>query len=114
MEYRIAINSNTTIKLLTYLSTIFIDQPSDVEAYIKSNQVSEFTKYTKNILLFNKLPEDNYEYIKKLTELLCVIRDIHNVISDDEGDYYLFLTKHLKNLFNTLKNIILQSNILND
>ena len=113
-EYRVEITSKTKLRLTHYLSKIFIDRPLDIHLSITSTGISPFIEYMNHILQYNKLPDGNYEYLQKLKELLCVIKDIHNVISDDEGQYYMFLTRHLQNLFTILKHIVLQSNILNE
>mgnify|MGYP003689532563 FL=1 len=51
--------------------------------------------------------------VTKVKETLNIIKDIHNVLCSDEDNNYMFISLHLKQLFNIIKNIILQSNILN-
>ena len=50
--------------------------------------------------------------VTSLKKTLNIVKDIHNVVFADENDDYMFISLHLKNLFGFLKNIILQSNIL--
>jgi len=102
MSCKIEINSDSRLKLSKYLVTSFMCQEED-----------KFMIYVKGILKFNKLPNDDYECLKTFQKYLLLIKNIHNVLEGDEDDYYKFTCIHLKDLFNTYKNIILQANILN-
>ena len=62
--------------------------------------------------MYNKLPNNDYNLVTSLKKTLNIVKDIHNVVFADENDDYMFISLHLKNLFGFLKNIILQSNIL--
>ena len=102
MSCKSEINSDSRLRLSQSLVTQFIDHID-----------SKFMIYVKDILKFNKLPNDDYECLKTFQKYLLLIRNIHNVLEGDENDYYKFTCDHLKDLFNTNKNIILQANILN-
>ena len=102
MSCKSEINSDSRLRLSETLVTQFIDHID-----------SKFMIYVKDILKFNKLPNDDYECLKTFQNYLLLIRNIHNVLEGDENDYYKFTCDHLKDLFNTNKNIILQANILN-
>jgi len=102
MSCKSEINSDSRLRLSETLVTQFIDHID-----------SKFMIYVKDILKFNKLPNDDYECLKTFQKYLLLIRNIHNVLEGDENDYYKFTCDHLKDLFNTNKNIILQANILN-
>ena len=102
MSCKSEINSDSRLRLSETLVTQFIDHTN-----------SKFMIYVKDILKFNKLPNDDYECLKTFQKYLLLIRNIHNVLEGDENDYYKFTCDHLKDLFNTNKNIILQAYILN-
>ena len=102
MSCKIEISSDSRLQLSKYLVTAFMCQEED-----------KFMIYVKDILKFNKLPNDDYECLKTFQKYLLLIKNIHNVLEGDEDDYYKFTCIHLKDLFNTYKNIILQANILN-
>ena len=102
MSCKIEVNSDSRLQLSKYLVTSFICDEDD-----------KFMIYVKDILKFNKLPNDDYECLKTFQKYLLLIKNIHNVLEGDEDDYYKFTCVHLKDLFNTYKNIILQANILN-
>ena len=74
---------------------------------------SEFMSYVMDILKLNKLPNDNYKCLKLFQKYLHLIKNIHNILEGDDDEYYKFSCSHLKDLFETYKNIILQANILN-
>ena len=75
--------------------------------------MSDDLDYALSIIKYNKLPNDDYVKITTVKETLNIIKDIHNVLFTDVNNNYMFISLQLKELFNIIKNIILQSNILN-
>ena len=102
MSCKCEINSDSRIKMSEYLIRCFMDDND-----------SEFMSYVMDILKLNKLPNDNYKCLKLFQKYLHLIKNIHNILEGDDDEYYKFSCSHLKDLFETYKNIILQANILN-
>ena len=111
-EYRINSDIHTMRSLVTYIIKLFIDKPENIHEHLAANSISPELEFTLSILKYNKLPSNNYNLVTKLKETLNIVKEIHNVIFSDENNDYMFISLHLKNLFEFLKNIILQSNIL--
>ncbi len=111
-EYRINSNIHSMRTLITYIVKLFIDKPLDIDTYLSSDVISPELEFILSILKYNKLPNNDYNLVTSLKKTLNIVKDIHNVVFADENDDYMFISLHLKNLFEFLKNIILQSNIL--
>ena len=111
-EYRINSDIHSMRTLATYIVKLFIDKPSNIDEYLASDKISPQLEFTLSILKYNKLPSRDYNLVTTLKETLNIVKDIHNVVYTDDDDNYMFISLHLKNLFEFLKKIILQSNIL--
>ena len=111
-EYRVNSDIHSMRTLVTYIVKLFIDKPDKIEEHLASDNISPELEFTLSILKYNKLPSNDYNLVTTLKETLNIVKDIHNVVYADEDDDYMFISLHLKNLFEFLKNIILQSNIL--
>ena len=112
-KFRIDANISSMRELITYIVKLFIDNSSNIDEHMRSNIISDELNYMLDIIKYNKLPNENYKMVTKVKETLNIIKDIHNVLCSDEDNNYMFISLHLKQLFNIIKNIILQSNILN-
>ena len=115
MNYRTEISSVSRNNLARHLSAIFIDPSTndqEIDNNTKSISNTDFQKFLKDILHFNKI-EESYTNLNKLNEFCLILKDIHNILLYDTDNYYNFIKLHTKDLFIYLKKIIVQSNILN-
>ncbi len=113
-EFRTEVNIHSVRKLLIYIIKIFIDKPINIDTHLDDDlSISDDLDYALSIINYNKLPNDDYVKITTVKETLNIIKDIHNVLFSDVNNNYMFISLQLKELFNIIKNIILQSNILN-
>ena len=111
-EYRVNSDIHSMRTLVTYIVKLFIDKPGNIDEHLASDNISPELEFTLSILKYNKLPSNDYNLVTTLKETLNIVKDIHNVVYADEDGDYMFISLHLKKLFEFLKNIILQSNIL--
>ena len=111
MDFREAISDASRRKMINYLLNIFINH---YDKEIGDTTIeSSLQTYMLEILKLHKLPYDDHKCLTELKQVITLIRDIHNVLVGDSGNYYKFSCIHLEDLFILYKNILLQSNVLN-
>ena len=71
-----------------------------------------FIDYVRQVLINQVLDKTRYIDNGKMFEFAYLIRDLYNILVTDDNGYYQFLSKHLRELFKLLKQILITNNLL--
>jgi hypothetical protein len=73
---------------------------------------TSFVEYLRQVLINQVLDKTRYIDNGKMFEFAYLVRDLYNILVTDDNQYYQFLSKHLRELFKLLKQILINNNLL--
>ena len=100
MSFRKAVDTQSIRECASAISQIFFS--GDVQ----------FIEYLRQVLINQVLDNTRYVDNGKLFQFAYLVRDLYNILVTDDNQYYQFISKHLKECFKHLKQILITNNLL--